>query len=210
MNKRQREEMIDLLHRWGQWKRGGGMDQLAGREFEKGQPRAPGTHSDPTASMIHAILMSGFGVFGMLDNRIKELRHPGPQIIQVHYWIGLNFEDIAYHLSWSYTELSDFHASLLRGLMAETVSYCERCRLDQEAEAVERALTGFRPEEIKRNHEPGYVRRLLNQAGLTQRVFAARANLSEKTVNQYFTGKVKMPYPVQFMLEFFASTSQTP
>lgn len=55
--------------------------------------------------------------------------------------------------------------------------------------------------------DPAYLRRLIEQSGLSQRQAAKRIGIGERTMRQYLatTGRCdQAPYPIQFALEVLA------
>jgi transcriptional regulator with XRE-family HTH domain len=60
------------------------------------------------------------------------------------------------------------------------------------------------------NPNPDYLKRLITDAGITQREAARRIGISERILRQYLADRasktaVEAPYPVQFSLECLAN-----
>lgn len=59
----------------------------------------------------------------------------------------------------------------------------------------------MKPNALKRNPDPAYLRELLERAGLSQREAARRIGISERVMRYYLSGEREAPYPVQYALE---------
>ena len=62
----------------------------------------------------------------------------------------------------------------------------------------------MKPNASKHNHDPAYLRELLERAGLSQREAARRIGISERVMRYYLAGEREAPYPVQYALESLA------
>ncbi len=60
------------------------------------------------------------------------------------------------------------------------------------------------PDPRKHNPDHGYLRSLIEAAGLSQRAAARSIGISERTMRYYLSGERECPYPVQFALEALA------
>lgn len=59
----------------------------------------------------------------------------------------------------------------------------------------------MKPNALKHNPDPAYLRELLERAGLSQREAARRIGISERVMRYYLSGEREAPYPVQYALE---------
>lgn len=59
----------------------------------------------------------------------------------------------------------------------------------------------MKPNALKHNPDPDYLRELIDRAGLSQREAARRIGISERVMRYYLSGEREAPYPVQYALE---------
>ena len=64
----------------------------------------------------------------------------------------------------------------------------------------------MKPDASKHNPDPGYLRGLIEQTGLSQREVARQIGLSERVIRQYLANRdtstaLEAPYPVQYCIE---------
>nr|WP_096373558.1 helix-turn-helix transcriptional regulator [Pseudomonas chlororaphis] len=66
------------------------------------------------------------------------------------------------------------------------------------------------PDAKAHNPEPGYLRALIDQTGLTQEEVAQRIGITGRAMRNYLstTEKRKAPYAVQFALECLANSTR--
>jgi len=58
-----------------------------------------------------------------------------------------------------------------------------------------------KPDARKHNPDPGYLRELIHQAGLSQQEAARRIGISPRMLRYYLSGQYNHPYMVQHALE---------
>jgi DNA-binding transcriptional regulator LsrR (DeoR family) len=66
--------------------------------------------------------------------------------------------------------------------------------------------------DARSNHRPGieYVRQIMEATGLRQQDIADRLDLSRVAIGNYYSGRKKMPYPVQVCIELMSGAGEYP